>query len=202
MSSLAYLQYVAQREKSDYLISHAAALRKKNELNAKQVFLHAALAYQTATWDVYIKSLATEYYNATIQTNNSSYFAIHSIAKSRMEKAKEKLNTPNSENCRTFLIEYTNYDPWVDWIPAGSVYGYTSILQIKSHLNEIFKLRHSFAHGFSMPVFLWNQNTTGTAELKVETLRKTNNFFKKLIEQTDAGMSKHISVQHSIQKPW
>lgn len=202
MSSTAFLRYVVQREKSNHLINHAATLRKKHESNAKQVFLHAALAYQTATWDVYIKSLATEYYSATSQPHIQSYLAMHSIAKERMEKAKEKLNTPNSENSRNFLIEFTGYDPWPSWIPAGRVYGYTSVLQVKNHLNEIFKLRHSFAHGFTMPSFAWTQSSNGTNQLSVEILRKTGLFFQKLIESTDSGMASHTATQHGIPKPW
>ncbi|MEQ6435758.1 hypothetical protein V8Z74_12055 [Comamonas sp. w2-DMI] len=179
-----------------------SAQKKKEVSSAKQVFLHAALAYQTATWDVYVKSIVSEYYMVISNPGNQAFLAMHSIAKSRMEKAQEKLNTPNSENSRNFLMEYTGYDPWGDWLGAGRVYGYTSILQIKNHLNEIFRLRHSFAHGFTMPTFHWNQSPNGTAQLNVEILRKTGIFFQKLIQGTDAGISQHIAVQHGIGKPW
>lgn len=203
MPSRAFNKYVDLRDNATHLVNHAAKLRKKNEAAAKSIFLHAALAAYTAAWDAYIKALADDYFDATVKPLDLSYSAIHSIAKTRMIAAKEKLNTPNSENCRNFCAEYTGFDPWTSWPKVGRYAGQPgSSLHVRNRLNEIFKVRHSFAHGFTMPIYTWNQDPTGAARLTCSVLRNIAQFFSELVKETDFGMALHIANQHGKPSPW
>jgi hypothetical protein len=203
MSSRALIEYGSQRSKADYLISHAGSLKLKSQGSEKAILLHAALAAHVAAWDSYVKRLMKEKYSAIFHSNSVDYMALHEISKKRTEKAIEKLNTPNAENCRNFMIESSGFDPWPSWINVrfgNSVL--TANLMVNARLNEIFKVRHSFAHGFTMPNFHWNTNAIGGAHLDCSCLRSVSGFFGQLATKTDEGFSTHISTHFGRNKPW
>ena len=203
MASQAYSKFNELILKANLLSQHAGKLKLKKDAPAKAVFLHAALATQVAAWDVYVKALALEYFSAITNVSDVRFMELHTLCKQAMTEAKDKLNTPNSENSRVFLVKYTGFDPWSSW--GGVKFGsntLTSSLVVRERLNEILKLRHSFAHGFAMPIFNWNQNTNGAAYLTCHVVRSTSNFFASLCKSTDSAMSLHISVQHRVPRPW
>jgi hypothetical protein len=203
MSSRALAKYLALSESATLLVDQAAKLRKISDFPAKSIFLHAALAAYTAAWDAYVKALASEYYSATAKPLDRSYDAMHLIAMKRMAVAREKLNTPNSDNSRNFCVEYTGFDPWNSWANVGRYAGVAgSVLHVRERLNEIFKVRHSFAHGLTMPVYTWNQDRAGAACLTCRVLRNVAQFFSALAKETDKGMALHITTQHGIPRPW
>ncbi|WP_186105118.1 HEPN domain-containing protein [Burkholderia gladioli] len=203
MPSQALIKFTGLMGNAKHLVDQAAKLKKKSDTAAKSIFLHAALAAYTAAWDAYIKALAEDYYTSTTNATDTSYNHLHLIAKARMNAAKSKLNTPNSENCRTFLSDYTGFDPWPNWANAGRFAGRPgSSLHAQTRLNEIFKVRHSFAHGFTMPIYSWNQDSSGAAKLNCKGLREIENFFTSLTKETDKGMSGHVATQHGKPPPW
>lgn len=203
MPSLSEAKFRTLLQRAVYLSSQAAALKKKNDAAAKTVFLHAALATQVAAWDAYVKALANEYFSVTALASNPRFNAMHSLCESNMTNAKDKLNTPNSENTRNFFLAYTGFDPWPSWngVRFGST-SMSSVLHVRDRLNEIFKVRHSFAHGFTMPGYSWNQNVAGTAHLSCRIIKSTSVFFSDLCRNTDKAMAAHIAAQHQLQAPW
>ncbi len=203
MPSRALVEYVSQRSKADYLIAHAASLRKKAQGSEKAILLHASLAAHVAAWDSYVKRLMREKYSAIFHTSAVDYMALHDISKKRTEKAIEKLNTPNADNCRNFMIECSGFDPWPAWVNVkfGSMMLSSSLL-VRERLNEIFKVRHSFAHGYTMPNFNWNTSPAGAAHLDCGCLRSVSGFFHQVAVKTDDGFSAHVSVHFGRAKPW
>ena len=203
MPSNAKQRFDAQLTRSELLKVHAGKLRRKSEVTAKVVFLHAALAAQVAAWDSYVKAVAKEYFSATARPTDAKFTTVHSLLQGRMLAAEKKLNTPNSENCREFFMIFMGFDPWPHWtgIPFGKITLNSSLL-VRDKVDEIFKLRHSFAHGFSMPVFNWNQNSAGAAHLDCQIISNTCKFLSKLCEATDNGLAQHIANQYSVTNPW
>jgi hypothetical protein len=203
MSSAAKLKFDSLIKKAQLLSVHAGQLKRKQNVEAKIVFLHAALTTQVAAWDVYVKAVALEYFLATSDATNPKFMAMHAMLQNRMTDAARKLNTPNSENCRNYLMIYTGFDPWPHWINIK--FGSTLLsnsLMVRERVNEILTLRHSFAHGLSMPTHSWNTNPGGTSHLSCLILQQTGQFITNVCKKTDDGLSQHISVQHSISKPW
>ncbi|MFZ5581501.1 MAG: hypothetical protein ACOZCK_02465 [Pseudomonadota bacterium] len=150
-----------------------------------------------------MKALANEYFLVTALAANPRFNAMHSLCAANMENAKEKLNTPNSDNTRNFFLAYTAFDPWPSW--SGVRFGSTpmsSVMHVRNRLNEIFKVRHSFAHGFIMPGYSWNQNAAGTVHLSCSLIKSTSVFFSDLCRNTDKAMAVHIAAQHQLQAPW
>ncbi|WP_414882646.1 hypothetical protein [Pseudomonas sp. IT-P2] len=197
------MDYGSQRSKADYLISHAGQLRRAKLHKEKAILLHAALAAHVAAWDSYVKRLMREKYGAIFSTVSPGYGTLHEISRRRTEKAIEKLNTPNAENVRNFMMECSDFDPWPSWINIrfGSATLPASIM-VTNRLNEVFKVRHSFAHGFTMPMFPWNTGRAGSAHLDCGTLRSVSGFLNDLAIATDSGFSIHIASRFAIAKPW
>lgn len=164
-----------------------------------QVYYHASLAAYVATWEAYISNLVLDFYNVITDSSNPSFDAIYTIAQQATGRAVERFNTPNSENTRNLLSQYTGYDPINDWVwPQRGMGG----LQVRERLNEILQVRHSFAHGFDMPAYNWTQSPNGKVRLTSKVIQETEAFFKNLVNVTDSGMKTHINQTYGIASIW
>lgn len=202
MPSKAYSHYQVQRSRADLLTNHAGKMRGAHLKKDKEVFLHAALAAHVACWDSYIKQVVKEKYDAIYAVAPPGYVMLHDISKKRTDASAVKLNTPNAENTRKFLIESSGFDPWGLWVNISFGASKLSALHVRERINEIFKVRHSFAHGFVMPSFTWNQDASGNARLNCNILRSVSQFFDELVTNTDSGYSAFISTNFNIPQPW
>lgn len=165
----------------------------------KQVFYHAALAGYVAAWDAYINNLVRTFYNEIENPRNPEFLAIYSISRQATERALRRFNTPNAENTRALLQQYTGYDPIGDWVwTRRGMVG----LQVRERLNEILRVRHSFAHGFSVPGYTWTQSPGGRVRLTSRAIRDTEAFFNNLVNVTDSGMKKHIVLTYGVAVAW
>ncbi len=189
--------------RADLISNQAGRLRKKAEAQAKVALLHAALANQVAAWDAYVKALSQEYFAATANPIDIRFSAMHELLRSQLENELKRFNTPNSENSRNLLLKYAKFDPWPSWTDIKfSGANITASLVTRSTLDEILRLRHSFAHGFSIPAFHWNTNSTGSATLDCRVLSNTRQFLNQICDKTDRAIAVHISTQHGIPHPW
>jgi hypothetical protein len=164
-----------------------------------QVYYHSALAAFVAAWDAYINELVRNFFTATANPLDPKFHAVHAIARDTAERALDRFNTPNSENTRKLLIENTGYDPIADWLwSARSMSG----LAVRQRLNEILRVRHSFAHGFAIPAYSWTQTPTGKVRLTAKAIDDVDSFFRHLVAVTDLGMKQHIQTIYGIVVPW
>ena len=164
-----------------------------------QVYYHSALAAFVAAWDAYINELVRNFFTTTANPLDPKFYAVHSIARDTAERALERFNTPNSENTRNLLIQNTGYDPIGDWVwSARSMSG----LAVRQRLNDILRVRHSFAHGFAIPAYSWTQTPTGKVRLTARAIDDVDGFFGHLVAVTDLGMKQHIQTIYGIVVPW
>ena len=159
-----------------------------------QVYYHAALAAYVAAWNAYIKNIVYDFYDVI---PNSS--PIYAIARQAAERSTERFNTPNWENTQKFLEQGTGYDPINDWVWSRRE---MSGLQVRVRLNEILRVRHSFAHGFEMPAYNWTESPSGKARLTSKAIQETEAFFKNLVKVTDRGMKVHIESIYRLTGFW
>ena len=164
-----------------------------------QVYYHAALAAYVAAWEAYINGLVSNFYDVIVDSSDSKFYAIYTVARQAAERALSRFNTPNWENTRNLLIQCTDYDPIGDWIwpRRGMV-----VSQVHERLNEILQVRHSFAHGFDIPAYDWTQSPGGRVQLTSKAIRETEAFFKNLVNVTDNGMKAHINQTYGISSIW
>ncbi len=159
-----------------------------------QVYYHAALTAYVAAWNVYIKNLVRDFYDVI---PNSS--PVYVIARQAAERELERFNTPNWENTQQCLKDCTEYDPINDWIwSRRRMNGF----QVRARLNEILRVRHSFAHGFDMPSYDWTRSPSGRVRLTSKAIQVTEAFFKNLAKVTDNGMKEHIESTYGLPKIW
>lgn len=164
-----------------------------------RLYLHAALASHVAAWESYVERLVANFLLEVADPTIAKYLALHSILEPLAHAAIEKYNTPNAEKTRELLLGYTGYDPINDWVwPKRSMSGH----QVRLYLNEILKVRHSFAHGFSMPSYAWNTSPSGKVRLTNSAILDVERFFQNLVQQTDSGLAKHIKSHYKSSLTW
>lgn len=164
-----------------------------------QVYYHASLAAHVAAWDAYINNLVRDFYAIIADPLNPIFNAVYTIAKEAAENALKRFNTPDSKNTRDLLVQCTGYNPTGDWIwTQRRMTG----LRVRERLNEILKVRHSFAHGFDMPDYDWTRSPGGKIRLTSKAIQETEAFFKNLVKVTDRGMKTHIESTYDLTNIW
>ncbi|MGQ8876582.1 HEPN domain-containing protein [Delftia sp. NA_296.1] len=203
MSSSAYSKFGSIIERADLLTTQAGKHRKKTEQQTKLTILHAGLAYQVAAWDAYIKAVSTEYFSVTASPTDPRFSSVHNILQNQLTIALNKFNTPNSNNSRDLFMKYMDFDPWPNWTNMKfNGVTLTASLLVRERLDEILKIRHSFAHGFNIPSYTWNTDSNGNATLNCDILKNTRKLITEICGETDKALSTHISHQHGIPNPW
>jgi hypothetical protein len=176
------------RARTFVALTRNAKLRPLSREDAR-LYLHAALAVYVAAWEGYVERLSVNFFTEINDPQIPKFIALHSVVQELASTAGDKFHTPNWENTRNFLVQHTGYDPINDWIWRQRSFGGP---QVRERLNEILRIRHSFAHGFPMPSFSWNTSNTGQARLTAGIIEDIESFFINLVRQTDNGMSRHI----------
>ncbi len=200
MSSPAALKYLTAASHIQTLRRTATDRRVRPMLHDEiQVYYHAALAAYVAAWNAYISNLVRDFYDVIGDPSNSKFDAIQTLAKRAAESTLTRFNTPNSENTRNLLIQCTGYDPIDNWV--WSHRGMAG-LQVRARLNEILRVRHSFAHGFDMPDYDWTRSPSGKIRLTSKAIQDTEAFFKNLVKVTDRGMETHIESTYGLANIW
>lgn len=117
MASPAALRYTVAAARAQALRKAATNkhLRATLSHDEIQVYYHAALAAYVAAWEAYISSLVRGFYEIISGTLNPGSRAIYAIAQQLAERGLKRFNTPNWENTRNLLAQYTGYDPINDW---------------------------------------------------------------------------------------
>jgi len=159
----------------------------------------ASFVAQVAAWNTYAPALVGCFFQEVSNPAHASFHAMHTIANGAAKSYIERFNTPNTENTRNLIVACTGYDPLTDWQwPARGL----TVLAVRTRLNEILKVRHSFAHGFTMPGVGWNQATSGEIRLTLDILQWTRLFLNHLVAATDAGLKRHLVVVHGVAPTW
>lgn len=193
------LRFVSATADADVLCSNVARGRGNFTLKERRVQYHAALAAYVAAWEAYLESLVREFLVEVADPLDLRFTALANLLSDRVNGELKRFNTPNSKNSRDLLYGLTGYDPINDWNwPAKSMAGPV----VRSLLDEIVKVRHSFAHGFSMPCYAWNTNSKGDACLTATAMRLVHDLFVLLVSKTDEGLDLHIKGAYGRVRVW
>lgn len=167
--------------------------RAKQSLDRDEVqsVLSASLTASVSSWQSYIVGLISDFHDELMNPGDPHFTTMHGISRALSTAAVEKFNTPNWENSRTLISVCTSYDPiavW-QWTAKG-----LNVQAVQQRLNQILKVRHSFAHGFAVPAYAWTQDSRGRVRLTVEAIQFSENLFRHLVLSTDAGIKASVLV--------
>jgi hypothetical protein len=200
MPSNAAIRFRAGVERSEKILDLVGSSRLRPQSRDESVnFSHAALASLVAAWDTYLNTLIDEFYTSILDPTDPKFHSLYTVAKNNADRAKKKFNTPNYENSRNLLIELTGFDPLPVWVWTDK--SMTPLL-VNERLNEILKVRHSFAHGFSIPPYSWAASRSGRVVLRVDAVRFVRSFFIHLVTETDIGMSRFLAQNYQVHVIW
>lgn len=168
-------------------------------LQQRQLQYHAALALYVASWQAYLEGACQEFLLAIADPLDVRFSAIRDLLSVKIEMELKRFNTPNWQNCRNILVGATGYDPIGDWNwPRRSLSG----LAFRHLIDEILQVRHSFAHGYAMPAYSWNQDSVGRARLALDAMTLVRGAFVQIVSVTDRGLSQQISSIYGSSRSW
>ena len=192
--------YQSSEDRARVLLSTALDARLRPISRSRsQTYLHASLAAYVAGWDAYVHNLVRDFFQAVADPLTPKFHFMHDIARSASETAMKRFNTPNWDNSRNIIMQYTGYDPITDWVWARRGW---LVAQVRDRLDQILQVRHSFAHGFPIPAYSWTQTASGDVRLTAQCIHDTQRFFANLVSRTDQGMSRHITSVFGVAPPW
>ncbi|MFC3076046.1 hypothetical protein [Shinella pollutisoli] len=158
------------------------------------------MAMDVASWNGYINSIIREYHSCIGGVNNIHLMNFRNSHSMLIDRRLEKFNTPNFDNTRNLIVECTGFDPvgiW-GWPQRGMVWQ-----AVQSRLNEILKIRHSFAHGLNFPNYMWLPQKNGQAYLNKSTVSEVERLLVHLATVLDIGLRNHMFVQFGANCiPW
>jgi hypothetical protein len=163
------------------------------------VYYHDSLAATVAAWEIYIDGIVREFFSQVSSPGNYGFHALHTIALAEAERRLQRFHTPNWENTRELLVFCIGYDPIHDWTWARQGLG---AQQVREFMNEVLRVRHSFAHGYAMPSCSWNRSKSGRLRLTLEGLRRAESLFAHLVRSTDSGVVQLIANSYGLQPTW
>lgn len=200
MPSLSRNRFQTRLNDLEYLRKLISDTRIKPLKNhQKQIYLHSYLAAIVASWDAFLKSISKEYLSTINNPADVRYNALFRSLEQFALTKLNKFNTPNFENTRNLLLEITGYDPLGDtiWIPRR----FTGI-QTRDRLNEILKVRHSFAHGSTMPSYSWNRSSSGVVRLTASSVDDCRSLIEYLVIRYENGLQTLLISTHGINPGW
>ena len=151
--------------------------------------LHAALASYVSAWEVYVENSTTEFVQKLQASLTTEGSAVATILLAEASMAKSKFNTPNYENSRDLFLRFTG----VDTYPVMASHRLAlSGPQTRDRLNEILKVRHSFAHGAPIPAYAWLKRYGTTNRLTKTAVQMVETLITDLVRQVDAALERQL----------
>ena len=196
MPSPAAASYKSLSARSSIILRADRSVLGRREV---QALYGAAFVAQVAAWNAYVARLPGCFFQEVSNPAQPNFHALHTLVETFANAQLDRFNTPNAENTRNLIIGCTGYDPWPDWLwPAHAM----TALAVRERLNEILKVRHSLAHGFAMPGYMWTQGATGQTRLTLQTLSETRAMLNHLVLRSDQGLRAHMIAVYGVAAAW
>ena len=170
----------------------ALAASQSASMSSNRIAMYqASFVLAVASWDSYINNVVDEAHTAVTGSLQVTHHAIASILDTNKERLLSKFNAPNSENTRNLFLQALNFDPWPSWNWTRAL---KSSLEVRTMLNETMRVRHSIAHGASLPNYPWICDSQGRPRVNSAVVSQTVKLLQFLCRATDVGIRSHLSA--------
>lgn len=162
-----------------------------------QTCMKAAIANSVGCWEGYVEAVLKEFVAKTRINANRRGWALITQFEVMVDKVTSELNTPSWEKVRELLISITGIDPYTSWIFRPT---FSNQQDSKEFFDGVMKVRHAFAHGFSVPVDIKALVTKG----KIDTSYVTQafDFIEFIASETDSLLEHELMTKHSCHTGW
>ncbi|MFT8806201.1 MAG: HEPN domain-containing protein [Acetobacter aceti] len=194
----------------DQLINIHRNLRSGRGRRYEQDALYkAGVVMIVACWQAYIENITQEALNIIERSINNPQalpptwaVQIFNSKKSEIRNAIKKFNTPDDVRVRDLLSNSFDFNPWLNWAWRSGPRQWTE-KQTRSRTNQWLQVRHSVAHGFSLPSDIpWIQGNNNVPRLTLNLLEECKKHFVFLANKTDSGFQTHLIARYLIANPW
>jgi hypothetical protein len=208
--SISQTGFINQLDLVEQLISIHGYLQEGRGRRHEQDALHrAGVVLTVAAWQAYIEKViceALEILDSEMRNpaDPSPQWAIHTfrLRRASILNAVKKFNTPDDVKVRDLFQDSFGFSPWASW-EWRSRRRQWSEQETRRRTNTWVLVRHSIAHGFSLPADVdWLKGSNGQARLTLNLLNECKKHFTYLVEQTDIAFADHLVTSHNIPRPW
>jgi len=208
--SLALTGFMGQLTYVDQLIAIHGKLQNGRGRRHEQGALHrAGVVLTVAAWQAYVEKVieeALDLIRDEINDPNAAtpQWAVHAyqLRRSAILNAVKKFNTPNDVNVRDLFQESFDFSPWPSWAWNVGPRQWNAV-ETRNRTNTWVLVRHSIAHGFSLPANVqWLQDDNENARLTLGLLQECKKHFVFLATKTDNSFAAHLTAAHGIANPW
>lgn len=147
--------------------------------------LHASLAGLVSAWEAYIEAITLEAIDCLVDPSDLKRSAIVQVLRKEAQRATESFNTPNFDNARTLLLRYTGFDAYTSMQSPRLGLG---VPQTQTRLNEILRVRHSFAHGLPIPNYSWLSRYGVSSRLTKRAVENVDILLGDLVAEIDRDL--------------
>ena len=162
-----------------------------------QTCMKASIAHAVGSWEGYIEAVLKEFVAKTRINANRRGWALIAQFEIVVDKMASELNTPSWEKVRDLIIWITGVDPYVSWVFPPT---FTTQQDSKEFFEGVMKVRHAFAHGFSVPTDIRALATPGMLDNAYVNLAFT--FIDDMANKTDMLLEHELANRHACQTGW
>lgn len=178
--------------RSAYALTDPTLLANKSNFE-RQVFYHAEIAARVAAWDAYLNQIIPEALSRVGDPLNAEVLTLKNLVLLHARSNIDKFNTPNFENSRALFVKCIGFDPIVSWSwPLRAM----NWQLVNVRLNEILRIRHSFAHGFPIPGFNWLPIKGTQVYLTRIAVSEVSKLILHLARTTDRDLDAFLKVNY------
>jgi len=212
MTSRAHRTFEDQLTLVGQLVNIHAKLQKgKGRRHQQNALHHAGVAMTVAAWESYVERIVMEAMDAvaplsvvTTPTPPVPPWAKQVFALRRAEVATlvRKFHAPNAGNARDLMRAALEFDPCICWTWLVGPRQWDQN-EMRRRLDQWVQIRHSVAHGFSLPADIsWLKGPEGKPRLTLRLLCECKRFFEHVVTQTDRGFADHLVNHLKMPAPW
>lgn len=199
MPSVAHNKFALQISGARVLQSfyNQTSSASNDALAVEQMCLLATVAQAVGCWEGYIEAVVREFVSKTRIVAHRRSWPLIVQFEMLTDKLASDLNTPSWEKARDLFILITGADPHSAWTWTPK---FTNSTDTKIFYDGVMKVRHSFAHGFSVPLDTPGLTAPGKLDLGYSTdVISCIEFFAN---STDNLLERELQLRHGCPNGW